>query len=76
MLRLPRMLKLDLCRLCIDSWARIPQPDYLIRGWREHIGKQRKIRVPDMFQLDAISDVRAFCASRKINKFRVFNGTS
>ena len=35
--------------------------------------RDAKIRVPDTFQVGAISDARAFCASRKINKFRVFN---
>ena len=32
---------------------------------------QRKTRVPDTFQLGAISDARAFCASRLFNKLRV-----
>ena len=31
-------------------------------------------RVPDTLQLSAISAARAFCASRFINNFPVFNG--
>jgi hypothetical protein len=34
---------------------------------------QPKTRVPDTFQLGAISAILAFLASRKINKLRVFN---
>src|SRR5215813_11229634 len=33
----------------------------------------RTFRAPATFQLGAISDSGAFCASRKINKLRVFN---
>jgi len=36
--------------------------------------KRRKSRVPDTFQLSAISAFSDFCASSKINNLRVFNG--
>jgi hypothetical protein len=43
------------------------------RELRHDLGRGLKVRVPDTFQLDAISDARVFWTSRKINKLRVFN---
>jgi hypothetical protein len=53
----------------------IPVLKHLQSGPREgSAGSGAKGRVPDTFQLGAISDSGAFYASRKINKLFVFNG--